>query len=154
MFEDVSKVLPFLEHDSPFTPIYFQEPKLEEHSFESVSFTFSQAEQTLVVGPSSIVHQPTPISILPPPSFIFVAGSSTTSNEGIVNQGENMETPAFLLNKYSPLNLPQPMNAMPQEYIKLLPRFTREDEITVGKHCRTSENLNVEHLEVVMRLFV
>ena len=25
LFEDISKVLPFLEQDSPFTPIYFQE---------------------------------------------------------------------------------------------------------------------------------
>ena len=70
-FEDISKVLPFLEQDSPFTPIYFQEPKLEEHSFESVPFTFTQAQKTPVAGPSAIVHQPTPISILPPPPFIF-----------------------------------------------------------------------------------
>ena len=27
-FEDISKVIPFLEQDSPFTPLYFQEPKV------------------------------------------------------------------------------------------------------------------------------
>ena len=67
-----------------------------------------------------------------------------------------MAAPKFLLRKYSPLNLPQPMNAMPQEYLKLIPRFTGEDEITAEKHLlvfwNLAENLNVEHLDVVMRL--
>ena len=80
------------------------------------------------------------------------------SNQGTINQGENMATPTFLLNRYAPLNLPQPMNAMSQEYFKLLSRFTREDEITAKKHlpvfCNFAENLNVEHLDVVMRFFV
>ena len=38
--------------------------------------------------------------------------------------------PDFLMKIYAPLNLPQPMNVMPEEYLKLLPRFTGEDEIT------------------------
>ena len=49
------------------------------------------------------------------------------------------------------------MNAMPQEYLKLLPHFTGEDEETVEKHLPLffsfAENLNVEHLDVIMRLF-
>ena len=69
-----------------------------------------------------------------------------------------MAAPTFFLNRYAPLNLPQPMNAMPQEYLKLLPHFTGEDKITAEKHlpvfCNFAENLNVEHLEVVMRPFV
>lgn len=64
----------------------------------------------------------------------------------------------FLLNKYAPLNLAQPMNAMPQDYLKLLPIFTGEDEITTEKHissfCAFPENLNVEFLDVVITLFV
>ena len=63
---------------------------------------------------------------------------------------------AFLMNRYAPLNLPQPMNAIPQEYLKLLPRFTGEDEITAKQHLPLfftfAENFNVEHLDVVMRL--
>ena len=51
LFEDISEMLPSLEQDSPFTPLYFQEPKVEEHSFESVSFTFTQAQQTPVAAP-------------------------------------------------------------------------------------------------------
>ena len=45
-----------------------------------------------------------------------------------------MAAPAFLMNRYAPLNLPQPMNAMPQEYLKLLPICTGEDEITAEQH--------------------
>ena len=69
-----------------------------------------------------------------------------------------MATPTFLMDRYAPINIPQPMNAMPQEYLKLLPRFIGEDEVTAEQHlplfCTFAENLNVEHLDVVMRLFV
>ena len=69
-----------------------------------------------------------------------------------------MADPTFLMNIYASLNLPQPMNEMPQEYLKFLPIFTGEDEITVEEHlhlfCTFTENFNVEHLDVVMRLFV
>ena len=102
-----------MEQDTP-TPIYFQEPQLEEHSFESISFTSTQAQPNIVVGPSDIVYHPTPISIFPPPSFTFTAGSSTSTAHGAVNQGVNMAAPDFLMNIYAPLNLAQPMNSMPQ----------------------------------------
>ena len=147
-----------MEQDTPSTPIYFQEPQLEEHSFESVSFASTQAQPNIVAGPSAIVHQPTPISVLPPPSFTFTTGSSTSTTQGAVNQVVNMAAPTFLMDRYAPLNLPQPMNAMPQEYLKLLSRFIGEDEVIAEQHlplfCTFAENLNVEHLDVMMRLFV
>ena len=66
--------------------------------------------------------------------------------------------PAFLLNKYAPLALPQVLNDMPQDYLKILPRFNGENEVDAHKHlenfCSFAENLNVEHLDVVLRLFV
>jgi len=47
---------------------------------------------------------------------------------------------------------------MPQEYLKIIPRFTWEDEQTTENHisifCNFAENLNVEHLDVVLRIFV
>ena len=79
LFEDISKELPFLEQDTPSTPIYFQGTQLEEHPFESISFTSTQDQPNIVVGPSTIVHQPTPISFFPPPSFTFITGSSTST---------------------------------------------------------------------------
>lgn len=64
----------------------------------------------------------------------------------------------FLLNKYSPLDLPQTLSVMPQDYLKFFPRFNGEDENTAQRHietfCAFVENLNVEQLDVVLRLFV
>lgn len=69
-----------------------------------------------------------------------------------------MAAPASLLNRYAPIQLPQQLNQMPQEYLKILPCFSGEDEQTTEKHiamfCNFAENLNVEHLDVVLRLFV
>lgn len=69
-----------------------------------------------------------------------------------------MALPGFLLNKYAPLDLPQPLSVMPHGYLKLLPRFNGEDENFSQKHiqafCAFVENLNVEQLDVVLRLFV
>ena len=69
-----------------------------------------------------------------------------------------MVAPTFLLNRYAPIQLPQQLNPMPQEYLKILPCFLGEDEQIVDKHievfCNFAENLIVEHLDVVLRLFV
>lgn len=64
----------------------------------------------------------------------------------------------FILNKYAPLDLPQPLNGMPQGYLKLLPTFTWEDDMSTQRYVETlcvfAENLNVKHLDVVLGLFV
>ena len=69
-----------------------------------------------------------------------------------------MVVPGFLLNKYAPLPFPQVFHDMPQDYLKLLPWFTGEESTSAQKHiedfCAFSENVNVEHLDVVLRLFV
>ena len=69
-----------------------------------------------------------------------------------------MVVPGFLLNKYSPLALPQGLNDMPQDYLKLLPRFIREDSTFVQRNienlCAFAKKVNVEHLDVVLRLFI
>ena len=50
------------------------------------------------------------------------------------------------------------MSAMPQDFLKHLPRFNGEDENTAQRHIETfyafAENLNVEQLDVVLRLFI
>ena len=47
---------------------------------------------------------------------------------------------------------------MSQDYLERLPRFTEEDSNSMQKHienlCAFAENVNVEHLDVVLRLFV
>jgi len=64
----------------------------------------------------------------------------------------------FLLNKYDPLDLPQPLSSMPHDYLNILNRFNGEDEKTAQRHIETScvvaENLNLEQLDVVLKLFV
>lgn len=69
-----------------------------------------------------------------------------------------MVVPGFLLNKYAPLDFPQPLSFMPQKYTKLLPSLNEVDENTAQRHietfCSFVENLNVEQLYVVLRLFV
>ena len=57
-----------------------------------------------------------------------------------------------------PLALPQTLNEMPQGYLKVLPRFNGEHNTAAQKHlevfCAFAEDFNVEHLDVVLRLFV
>lgn len=69
-----------------------------------------------------------------------------------------MELSGFLLNKYAPLDFHQHQSAMPHDYIKHLLRFNGEDENTTQRHietfCAFAENLNVEQLDVVLRLVV
>ena len=68
-----------------------------------------------------------------------------------------MVVPGFLLKKYAPLALPQILNDMPQDYLKLLPRFTREANTSAQRHIENfyafAKNVNVEHLDVMLRLF-
>ena len=69
-----------------------------------------------------------------------------------------MVVPGFLLNKYATLALPQVLYDMLQDYLKLLPWFSGEDSTSAQRHienfCTFAENVNVEHLDVVLRLFV
>lgn len=63
-FKDISRKLIFSEHESFSSPIHFQEPRLEEQSFESVSFTFTETQPNTVAGTSTIFHEPLPISVV------------------------------------------------------------------------------------------
>ena len=69
-----------------------------------------------------------------------------------------MHVSSLLLNKYAPLALPRPLNDMPRDYLERLPRFTGEDCNSAQRHienlCAFAENVNLEHLDVVLRLFV
>jgi hypothetical protein len=61
--------------------------------------------------------------------------------------------------RYSPLLLPQPMNALPAgDYLKYMPKFTGEEDITTEEHLAAfynyADNLNIENEDVWMRVFV
>jgi hypothetical protein len=66
---------------------------------------------------------------------------------------------AIVAARYAPLVLPQPMNALPAgDYLKYMPKFTGEEDITVEEHLATfysyADNLNIENEDVWMRVFV
>lgn len=101
-----------------------------------MSFYFPEIEVIKIVDllvlqhTVSIFSQPIPISIIPPQPFVFQA-----ENSSIPLPNQNMAILAFLLNIYAPLHLPQPMNAMPQDYLKLLPKLIGEDLSNNRKAC-------------------
>lgn len=99
---------------------------------------FPSTPQTSIQHIPTIIHTPLPPPPLPPfvPQIVAQPPPPPMAN-----------VPAFLLNKYAPLGLPQVLNDMPQDYLKILPRFNGENEIDVQKHLETffsfAENVNV-----------
>ena len=66
---------------------------------------------------------------------------------------------ATFVARYSPLVLPQPMNALPVGYyLKYMPKFSGEGEVIVEEHLANfyayADNLNTEQEDVWMRIFV
>ena len=65
----------------------------------------------------------------------------------------------IVASRYAPLVVPITLHNFPQgDYLKYLPKFTREGEVTVEEHLATfynyANNQNVEHEDVWTRLFV
>jgi hypothetical protein len=61
--------------------------------------------------------------------------------------------------RYAPLISPQPMNSLPpRDFLKYMPKFTWEEDITVEEHLATfysyATNLNIENEDVWMIFFV
>ena len=94
--KEISQKLVFPEKEPLSSPIHFQEPILEELSFESVSFPFIESQPNSVTSSSAIVHIPLPISVVPPLLSPPTTGIHFTPTQGAVNQGINMAAPAFL----------------------------------------------------------
>ena len=66
---------------------------------------------------------------------------------------------AIVAFKYAPLILPQPLNALPVGgYLKQLPKFTREGDITAEEHLAAfysyADNYVIVDEDVWMRIFV
>lgn len=61
-------------------------------------------------------------------------------------------------NRYGPLNLPQNLHGLPDNYMHLLPKYDGEKEQTTEYHVTAfqgfTNNLFIEHDHVCMRLFV
>jgi hypothetical protein len=66
---------------------------------------------------------------------------------------------AIVAARYAPLVLPQPVNALPPgDYLKYMPKFTGEEDITVEEHLVAfysyADNQNIENEDVWMRVFI
>ena len=81
---------------------------------------FPSTPQAAVQYITIVIHTPLPPPTLPPFVHQIVAQPPPPPMANV---------PAFLLNKYAPLALPQVLNDMPQYYLKILPRFNGENEI-------------------------
>jgi hypothetical protein len=106
-------------------------------------FPFS-LESSVPVSP--VRTRSPPIS---PPPIIPMAGANPPRNR----------MDSIVVARYAPLVLPQPMNALPAgDYLKYMPKFTREEDITVEEHLVAfysyADNLNIESEDVWMRVFV
>ena len=65
----------------------------------------------------------------------------------------------ILVARYAPLNLPNPLSAMPTgDYLKYMPKFTWEGDFTDEEHLEAfynyAENINIEQEDVWTRVFV
>jgi hypothetical protein len=60
--------------------------------------------------------------------------------------------------RYAPLSLPANLHDLPDNYVKSLPKFTREGDLTTTKHMAFFDQfvdiLGIQYEDVYMRLFV
>jgi hypothetical protein len=66
---------------------------------------------------------------------------------------------SIVATRYTPLVLPQPVNSLPPgDYLKYMPKFTGEEDITTKEHLTTfysyADNQNIENEDVWMRVFI
>jgi hypothetical protein len=65
---------------------------------------------------------------------------------------------AKLVARYAPLVLPVPLHDLPENYMKSLPKFTREGDLTAQEHINFFDQffdiLGIEHEDVYSRLLI
>jgi len=121
--------------------------------------------------PSSSKTQPsamkteTPLSYFPSsPNLHTVKSTSPPCSLRFQNQMAVYNPPtnrmdAIVVARYTPLVLPQLVNSLPpRDYLKYMPKFTREEDITTEEHLvvfyNYAYNQNIENEDVWMRVFV
>jgi hypothetical protein len=127
----------------------------------------TQEEETsfpLNLIPSSYQNQMLPLSPKIQATFVYVKTPSPPCSPTVHNPMEGDYLPrhrmdAIVASRYAPLILPQPVNSLPVgDYLKYMPKFTVEEDITVEEHLATfysyAYNLSIEDEDVWMRVFV
>jgi hypothetical protein len=98
------------------------------------------------------------------PNLHATKSLSLACSPRIQNQMEVVNPPANRMDaivaaRYAPPVLPQLMNAFPPgDYLKYMPKFTREEDITIEEHLVSfysyADNQNIENEYVWMRVFI
>jgi hypothetical protein len=139
-----------------------------------IKFFVAKEEETpslLYPIPSSSKTQPFAVKNEIPPSYIpfspklhTVKSPSSPCLPAGQNPMEGANSPrnrihTIVADRYAPLILPRPMNALPiGDYLKYMPKFTGEEDINAKEHLSAfysyADNLNIENVDVWMRVFV
>jgi hypothetical protein len=161
---------------TPLSPevVPWHRPKTTE-DFPTPSFTTPPLIIVVATAEGEAYDDSSPIAFsLNPPLFLFPPGSSvpvspvrtpsppSSPPPNIPMVGSNppmTRMEAIIATRYAPLVLPQPLNALPADgYLKKLPRFTGEGDITAEEHLEAfynfSEHHVIMHADVWMRIFV
>jgi hypothetical protein len=95
----------------------------------------------------------------PPSPHISQPSSPPKSPTSVVHTMVVNRMDVIIAARYAPMVLPQVLYAFPVgDYMKYFPRFNGEGEVTTEEHLSSfysfTDNFNVEHTDVWMRLFV
>jgi hypothetical protein len=143
------------------TPLSVKTFVSKEVGTSSPSQTLPSSSKTpLVVVKTEI----SPLFFSPSPNLHIAQPPSPASSPRIQNQMAVFNPPtnrmdAIVAARYAPLVFPQPMNSLPPgDYLKYMPTFTEEEDITVEEHLATFysyvDNQNIENEDVWMRVFI
>jgi hypothetical protein len=143
------------------TPLSVKTLATKEIGTSSPSQTLPSSSKT---PPVVVKTKIPPLSFSPSPNLHIAKPPSTACSPRIQNQMAVVNPPgnridAIVATRYDPLVLPQPMNALPPGYyLKYMPKFTREEDITTKEHLSAfysyADNQNIENEDVWMRVFV
>ena len=119
------------------------------------SSSTATCEDPILGDSTGIILPPSPFQLLPTSVLPYSTLSIPISNMAIPLT--KMER--ILVARYSPLNLPNPLSAMPiGDYLKSMPKFIGEGDFTAEEHLDAfysyAKNINIEQEDVLTRVFV
>jgi hypothetical protein len=117
-----------------------------------------EAKDSLLVFQKPLYNTSSPYPVV----LMEVAGGGGGGSLGGGMGGQGPPTPprffAKVAMRYVPLILPIPLHELPENYIKRLPKFTREGDLTTTEHInffdQFADILGLDHKDVYSRLFV
>jgi hypothetical protein len=144
-------------------------PRITYHP-SLVFSSHEEAKDSLLVFQNPLYNTPFPYPVVPMAATggggggVFggggVLGGGGAPGGGVGGQGPLPPPRVFakVAARYAPLVLPVPLHDLPENYIKNLPKFTGEGDLTAAEHInffdQFADILGLEHEDVYSRLFV